>query len=144
MRNARARPQQCWKSCPNGSNIVALRFGDHGTKEMLGVVGWKVWPVSNFVQQHLTTCNRVCKRTQHITSNNVGSCLPTMLRPFARGLKFLEWGLFCLFGLGQIAVHWSDQKSCPGSPCQHRLQKRKKSLPQMFITRSIFMLYRSH
>ena len=23
----------------NGSNIVALRFGDHGTKEMLGVVG---------------------------------------------------------------------------------------------------------
>ena len=29
----------CWKSCANGSNIVALRFGDHGTKEMLGVVG---------------------------------------------------------------------------------------------------------
>ena len=39
MRNTRARPQQCWKSCANGSNIVALRFGDHGTKEMLGVVG---------------------------------------------------------------------------------------------------------
>ena len=31
-------PQQCWKSCANGSNIVALRFGDHGTKEMFGVV----------------------------------------------------------------------------------------------------------
>ena len=42
MRNARARPQQCWKSCANGSNIVAIRFGDHGTKEMLGVVGFKV------------------------------------------------------------------------------------------------------
>ena len=27
------------KSCANGSNIVALRFGDHETKEMLGVVG---------------------------------------------------------------------------------------------------------
>ena len=26
----------------NGSNIVALRFGDHRTKEMLGVVGSKV------------------------------------------------------------------------------------------------------
>ena len=39
MRNERAWPQQCWKSCANGSNIVALRFGDHGTKEMLGVVG---------------------------------------------------------------------------------------------------------
>ena len=86
MRNERARPQQCWKSCANGSNIVALRFGDHRTKEMLGVVGWKVWPVSNFAQPHPTTCNKVCKRTQHVTSNNVGSCLPTILRPFARGL----------------------------------------------------------
>ena len=31
--------QQRWKSCANGSNIVALRVGDHGTIEMLGVVG---------------------------------------------------------------------------------------------------------
>ena len=38
-RNERGWPQQCWKSCANGSNIVSLRFGDHGTKEMLGVVG---------------------------------------------------------------------------------------------------------
>ena len=36
---ARAWPQECWKSGANGSNIVALRFGDHRTKEMLGVVG---------------------------------------------------------------------------------------------------------
>ena len=28
----------------------------------------------NNTQQHPTTCNRVCKRTQHVTSNNVGSC----------------------------------------------------------------------
>ena len=41
----------------------------------------------NNTQQHPTTCNRVCKRTQHVTSNNVGSCWPTMLRPFARGFK---------------------------------------------------------
>ena len=40
----------------------------------------------NNTQQHPTTCNRVCKRTQHVTSNNAGSCWPTMLRPFARGL----------------------------------------------------------
>ena len=33
MCNARAWPQQCWRSCAiNGSNIVALRLGDHGTK----------------------------------------------------------------------------------------------------------------
>ena len=37
--NSRAWLQQCWKSCENGSNIVALRLGDHRTKEMLGVVG---------------------------------------------------------------------------------------------------------
>ena len=40
----------------------------------------------NNKQQHPTTCNRVCKRTQHVTSNNVGSCCTTMLRPFARSL----------------------------------------------------------
>ena len=32
----------------NASNIVVLRFGDQGTKEMLVVVGLKVWPVLNF------------------------------------------------------------------------------------------------
>ena len=31
-------------------------------------------------QQHTTTCNRVCKPTQHVTSNNVGTCWPTMPR----------------------------------------------------------------
>ena len=86
----RTHLKQCWKSCANGSNIVALHFGDHGTKEMLGVVGWKGWPVSNFAQQHATTCNRVCKRTQNVTSNNVWSCWSTMLRPFARGFTAVQ------------------------------------------------------
>ena len=39
---------------------------------MLGVVSWNVWPVSNFTQQHPTTCNRVCKRTQHAC--NIQQC----------------------------------------------------------------------
>ena len=63
MRNERARPQQCWESCANGSNIVALRFGDNGTKEMLGVVGWKSLTgfklcatTRNNIQQHATVC----------------------------------------------------------------------------------------
>ena len=43
----------------------------------------------NNTQQHPTTCNRVCKRTQHVTSNNAGSCWPTMLRPFTR--DFILW-----------------------------------------------------
>ena len=54
-------------------------------KELLGAVGLKVLPVSNFVQQHATTCNRMCKRTPHLSFNNVGSCWPKMLRPFVRG-----------------------------------------------------------
>ena len=40
----------------------------------------------NNTQQHPTSCNMVCKRTQHVTSNNVGSCWSTMLRPFASSL----------------------------------------------------------
>ena len=39
--------------------------------------------LGNNTQQHPTTC----KRTQHVTSNNVWSCWPTMLRPFAWGLR---------------------------------------------------------
>ena len=67
---------------------VAQRFGDHRTKEMLGVVGSKVDQFQtscNNSQQHATTCNRVCTRTKHATPNNVGSSRPTMLRPFERG-----------------------------------------------------------
>ena len=74
-----AWPQQCWKSCANGSNIIVLCFSDHGAKEMLGVADSKVWPVS-------TTCNRVCKWTLHVTSNNVGSYWPTMLHHLHRAL----------------------------------------------------------
>ena len=59
--------------------IVALRFGDLTEQQK----SWKVWPAT-------TTPNRVCKQTQHATSNNVGSCWPTMLRPFARGIRALE------------------------------------------------------
>ena len=42
MCNASAWLQQCWESYANGSKIVAPRFDDHETKEMLGVFGSKV------------------------------------------------------------------------------------------------------
>ena len=74
MRNERALPQQCWKSCANGTNIFALRFGDHGTKKMLGVVGWKVWPVSNFAQQHATTSNNMQQGVQTDVTCNIQQC----------------------------------------------------------------------
>ena len=57
---------------------------------LLGVVGSKVWPPSNSAQQLPTTrdnMQHVCKRTQHVTSNNVGRCWPAMSWPFSRGLK---------------------------------------------------------
>ena len=57
--------QQCWE---------LLRFDRFQT-------------LLNNTQQHPTTSNGVCKRTQHVRSNNVESCWPTMLRPFARGLR---------------------------------------------------------
>ena len=60
--NARAWPQ-CWKSSAIGSNIVALRFGDHGTTEMLGVVGLEVdrsQTLRNNSQQHATGCANGC------------------------------------------------------------------------------------
>ena len=39
MCNEHAWPQQCWRTRAHRSNIIAQRLGDHGTKEMLAVVG---------------------------------------------------------------------------------------------------------
>ena len=62
--------QQCWELLANNVALVCT--------------GLKVRQVSNLAQQHPTAWNWVCKRTQHVTSNNVGSCWPTILRSFAR------------------------------------------------------------
>ena len=64
--NGRNNSQHCWASNV-GTSCIRL----HGATV-------NVWPVSNFAQlnnsqKHATTCNRVCKQTQHVTSNNVGS-----------------------------------------------------------------------
>ena len=73
----------------NGRNIF-----DQQLPTLLGVVEsvctlLKVWAVSNFAQQLPTTGNDVKQGvqtyTQHLPSNNIGSCWPTMLRPFAQG-----------------------------------------------------------
>ena len=44
---------------------------------------------SNKSQQHATTHNMVCKRSQHVGTNNVASCRPTMLRAFARAFRVI-------------------------------------------------------
>ena len=60
----------------------------------------------NNTQQHATICNMVCKRTQHVTSNNVWSCWPTKLRPFARVSMVL---LFCCCCFCVSLVHVFSQ-----------------------------------
>ena len=116
MYNAHTWPQQGWKSCAIRSNIVALRFGEHRTKETLGVVGWKVWAVSDFMQQHPPKCNRVCKRTQNVTSNNVGSCWSKMLRPFARDFRIH-------FVSGALLMRGTTERFLLG--CKKCLSRRK-------------------
>ena len=64
MCNAGAWPLKCSRGCGNRYNVVALRPGDHGTKELLRVVDSKVWPVSNFARQLLTTPNNMQQGVQ--------------------------------------------------------------------------------
>ena len=61
------------------------------SRELLSEKFDRFQTLHNNTQQYPTTCNRVCKRTQHVTSNHVGGCWPTMLRPFARGLMQRPW-----------------------------------------------------
>ena len=77
MRNERAWHQQCWKSCANGSNIVALRFGDHGTKkcwELLAEKFDRFQTLRNNMQQGVqtdATCN--IQQCLELLANNVAS-----------------------------------------------------------------------
>ena len=79
--NAPACPQQCWKICANGSDPTLFRYASTITERK------KCWELlARKFDQFQTSCNnsqqiRVCKRTQHATPSNVGSCWPTMLRP---------------------------------------------------------------
>ena len=66
MCNACASPQQCCKSCANGSNIAALRLGDQGTKDvgscwLKRLTGFKLCATTpNNIQQGVqtdATCN---------------------------------------------------------------------------------------
>ena len=66
------------KPCANGCNTVGRQLPTFRLYVAKSLTGFKL---------SATTCNRVYKRTQHVTSNKVGSCWPTMLRPFARGFR---------------------------------------------------------
>ena len=58
-----------------------------GTSWLWSLTSFKFHPTTfNKSQQHATTHNMVCKRSQHVGLNNVASCWPRMLREFARSL----------------------------------------------------------
>ena len=84
------------------TNPTLLRYASAITEqkkywELLAEKFDRFQTLRNNKQQHPTTCNRVCKRTQHVTANNAGSCWSTMLRPFARSLTPLpDYTLFFL------------------------------------------------
>ena len=62
---------QCWGSLHPFAYACSLKFDLFQT-------------LRNNSEKPATACKRVCKRTQSVTSNNVGNCWSTMLRPFAR------------------------------------------------------------
>ena len=84
-----------WKSCANGSNIVKQPVGKHGIKEVLGVVGSNVWPVSNFAQQLPTTRNQ-----QDVQTNarcRIQRCCVRVARGFGIIPSLLELYWLCFF-----------------------------------------------
>ena len=56
--------QQCWELL--ASNVASVCTG------LKSLTGFKF--MRNNSQQHATICIRACKRTQHVTSNNVEGC----------------------------------------------------------------------
>ena len=83
--NGRSNSQNCWANSVWCRRIRLFTSANTDattpnivSPTILGVVAsvctqLKVCPVSNFAEQHATTCNGVCKQTHHVTSNNVAA-----------------------------------------------------------------------
>ena len=67
--------QHCW---PNNIGSCCICF--HMAKSLTGFILCTTTPDNT--QQPATTCNRVCKQTQLVISNNGGSSWPKVLGPF--------------------------------------------------------------
>ena len=66
------------------SNLACSRRSDSGELSLLHTALHYLNAWNRLFQ---TLRNNSCKRTQLVTSTNVGSCWPMMLRPFALGLS---------------------------------------------------------
>ena len=133
MHNELAWRQQCWKSCANGSNIVALRFGDHGTKEMLGVVGWKVWPVSNFAQQHATTSNNMQRGVQTDATCNIQQYWELLVNNVLQA----AWHFKIVLPTGFLQLHFDDLMP-RALKCRHILKVSKSNGYSVSVLHCLF------
>ncbi|CAH3172383.1 unnamed protein product, partial [Porites evermanni] len=66
----------------------------------------------NNSQQHATSCNRVCKRTQHVTSNNVVSVCTGLNLPSAPILLVVKYDVH-----GHYHCHHDSDEVNPSLPC---------------------------
>ena len=84
----------------------------------------------NITQPHATTCNRVCRRTQHVTSNNVASVctgidmlsqlkqlISSINSTFVEGDGFIYYLLvLLLYVKNQINSRGYNESACIGYP----------------------------
>ena len=90
MRNAMCGPNNVGRVVQTDATLLRYASAIMEQKkywELLAEKFDRFQTLRNNTQLHPTTCNRVCKRTKHVTPNNVESCWSTMLRPFARSLR---------------------------------------------------------
>ena len=96
------RTKHCWPTTPNIDGSCCIRL--HEAKSL---TRFKLCS---------TTYNRVCKRTQHVTPNNIGSCWPTMLRSFARnGRKSVPTLLGVVAYVLAGVCKWMQQAQVPNN-----------------------------
>ena len=79
----------CVKPRANGRNIVCQQLPTMLRPLARSLKFDQFQTLRKTFQQHATTCNRVYQRTQHVTSNNVGSCWQTTLGPFASSITLI-------------------------------------------------------
>ena len=99
----------------------------------------------NNTQQYPTTWNRMCKRTQHVTLNNVGSCWSTIWRLLARSLKPRPNGRNFVGNNSQHCWMLHDASVC--TPCCMLLDVVAQSLkPVKLFSQQLptFLLFRTY
>ena len=79
-----------------------------------------------------TTCNKVDKRTKHVSSNNVGSYWPGKLCPFARGFTWQKRRKIRVTGLNRLPGDFQpivcNSLGCKEDTSIARRQKTKKQV----------------